>query len=106
MGLGLLLLAQGVASRFSPSCSRVMNGRVTIENAKLQARAHMEWLEMEERREKQLWGKRRAGKEPPLTEIHCKKVKIAKRHPEPEKTNAGEEEGELTLYQNGKEEAK
>merc|ERR1712218_481182 len=61
------------SNRSSDQCSRAMTARVTIENAKLEARAHMEQLDMEGQKEKQLWGKGRTGEEPPLTEVHCKR---------------------------------
>ena len=95
------------STRSSDQCSRTMNARVTIENAKIEARAHMTKLDMEGQKEKQLWGRRKTGEEPPLTEVHCKKVKIARQHPEATEACQEAGEGELQiLHQNGEEEAK
>ena len=94
------------SARSSDQCNRAKNARVTTENAKQEARVHMEQFEMEGQKEKPLWGRGKSGEEPPLTEVRCKRVKIAKRNLEP--TGEGNEggEGELVLHQNGTEEAK
>merc|ERR1711894_591151 len=66
-----------------------------------------EAMEAMGQKEKQLWGRRKTGEEPPLTEVHCKKVKIAKQHPEAMDASQEAGKGELQiLHQNGEEEAK
>ena len=92
------------STRSTDQCFRVTNAKVTAENTKQEAKDYLKQMQMGGHSEKPLWGGRRPGEEPPLHEVRCKKVRIAK--PQPGLAGEADEEGEQTPDQNGHEEAK